>query len=300
MLVEPRRAAAAQRADRRARERHAVGLDDRLEAELLGQRVGLGDVVDRARPGRWPRAAPRPSGRRAGCGTRPPARRRASAMFATRAVLVAKRSSAGSSGSPTASHSRANRRSLPAATANGRSAAVVGLVRRDARVAVAAARRQRARRHPARALVEQRGRARSRAARPRRGGPRRCARARAAPPRCPPPRAGPQTRSTTAAPTFSGAPVGLAGDAHQPAHRLQQQVVAGQPGRALGRAEGGDRARDQPRVALAQRVAVEPPAGHQPGPEGLDQHVGARARARAPARGRPRRRGRARPSACCG
>ena len=28
--------------------------------------------------------------------------------------------------------------------------------------------------------------------------------------------------------------LGLAGDAHQPAHRLQQQVVAGQPGRALG------------------------------------------------------------------
>ena len=43
-----------------------------------------------------------------------------------------------------------------------------------------------------------------------------------------------------------------------------------------------------------------PHAGHQPGPEGLDQHVGAPRRARAPARGRPRRRGRARPSACCG
>ena len=44
-------------------------------------------------------------------------------MCATRAVLEAKRSSVGRSGSPIASHSRANRRSLPHATAIPRSAA---------------------------------------------------------------------------------------------------------------------------------------------------------------------------------
>ena len=70
-------------------------------------------------------------------------------------------------------------------------------------------------------------------------------------------------------------PVGLAGDAHEPAHRLQQQVVAGQARGALGGAERGDRARHKARVALAQRVAAEPPRGHQAGAEGLDQHVGA-------------------------
>ena len=85
----------------------------------------------------------------------------------------------------------------------------------------------------------------------------------------------PQTRSTTAAPTFSGGPSVLARDAHEAAHRLQQEVVAGQPRARLAGAEGGDRARDEPRVARAQRVAVEPPARHQPGTEGLEQHVGA-------------------------
>ena len=90
-------------------------------------------------------------------------------------------------------------------------------------------------RHPGRALVEQRRRARSPSARPRRGGRGRCARARPARPGCPSTASRPQTRSTTAAPTFSGRPSGLAGDAHQPAHRLQQEVVAGQPARRARR-----------------------------------------------------------------
>ena len=93
----------------------------------------------------------------------------------------------------------------------------------------------------------------------------------------------------------------LAGDAHQPAHRLEQEVVAGQAPRLVaGGPEGGDRAGDEPRVARAERVAVEAPARHQPGAEGLDQHVGPQRRAGARARRRRRRRGRARARACCG
>ncbi len=93
------------------------------EAELLGQRVGLGDVVDR--PDRDVGGAqqldPVRGRLRAEHGLE--RARRARRCCATRALLVAKRSSAGRSGSPTASHRRANSRSLPTATANGRSAA---------------------------------------------------------------------------------------------------------------------------------------------------------------------------------
>ena len=58
------RRALAVEAQRRPGERDAVGLGDRLQAELLGERAGLGDVVDR--PGRdaGRAQAPRPSGRR--------------------------------------------------------------------------------------------------------------------------------------------------------------------------------------------------------------------------------------------
>ena len=88
----------------------------------------------------------------------------------------------------------------------------------------------------------------------------------------------PQTRSTTAVPAFSGRPSGSPVTAHQPAHRLQQEVVAGQRGRLVRRrAERGHRAGHEPRVDRAQRVAVEPPGRDQPRAEGLDQHVGPRA-----------------------
>ena len=77
-------------------------------------------------------------------------------------------------------------------------------------------------------------------------------------------------------PGLQRAPVRLARDRHQPAHGLQQEVVAGQRGGLVGgRAERGHRAGDEPGVVLAQRVAVEAPGADQPGPEGLDQHVGA-------------------------
>ena len=72
-------------------------------------------------------------------------------------------------------------------------------------------------------------------------------------------------------------PVLLAGDAHQAAHRLREEVVAGQRARLVRPGpERRHRARHQARVGRAQRLAVQAPARHQPRPEGLDQHVGAR------------------------
>ena len=97
-------------------------------------------------------------------------------------------------------------------------------------------------------------------------------------------------------------PVRLAGDGHQPAHRLQQEVVAGQPRPPRPRsAERGHRAGDEARVAA--RAACR-----RRGPRRRSARAGrtrssrrrAAAERRAPARGRPGPRGRARSSACCG
>ena len=95
--------------------------------------------------------------------------------------------------------------------------------------------------------------------------------------------------------------VGLARDVHQPAHRLQQEVVAGQRAARLAGAERGHRARHQARVALLaatrRRRGPSPPSARG----GRTRRARRRAaRACARARGRPRRPGRARPSACCG
>src|SRR3546814_13617258 len=49
----------------------------------------------------------------------------------------------------------------------------------------------------------------------------------------------------------------LAGHAHQPAHALDQEVVAGARGIGPGLAEAGDRAVDQPRIDLRQAVVIE-------------------------------------------
>ena len=109
----------------------------------------------------------------------------------------------------------------------------------------------------------------------------------------------PHTRSTTAAPTLTGWPVGLAGHAHEPAHRLQQQVVAGQPGRAL----------DEPKAVIEHDTSrglrsrsVSPSSPQEAISPGRNDSISTSARApssRASSRS-PRRRGRARPSACCG
>src|SRR5207302_865383 len=71
-------------------------------------------------------------------------------------------------------------------------------------------------------------------------------------------------------------PVGLAGDRHQPALRLHDEVVS----RALGGpvpAEAGDRAVDDGRVALVdrRRAQTEPLSGAWP--EVLEHDVGTRA-----------------------
>ena len=70
-------------------------------------------------------------------------------------------------------------------------------------------------------------------------------------------------------------PVGLARDRHQPAHRLQQEVVAGERGGALARAERADRAVDDARVAGRDVVVAEAEAVDRARPERLDDDVGA-------------------------
>ncbi len=70
-------------------------------------------------------------------------------------------------------------------------------------------------------------------------------------------------------------PVGLAGDRHEPAHRLQQQVVAGQRRGPLARAEGADRAVHDAGVGARDLVVAEAEAVAGARPEGLDDDVGA-------------------------
>ena len=84
-------------------------------------------------------------------------------------------------------------------------------------------------------------------------------------------------------------PVGLAGDRHQPAHRLQQQVVAGQRGGPLARAEGADRAVHDAGVGARDLVVAEaePVAGARAGRTRPRRRRGRPARAPAPGRPGP-------------
>ena len=116
------RGAFAVDAQRRADQRDAVDHLDGLHAELVGEGEGLVDLVDRAGGDLGLAQERRASARRAAGAARPPARRRTRRRGRSRAVLVAKRSSEASSGSPTTAQSRANMRSLPTAMASGRSA----------------------------------------------------------------------------------------------------------------------------------------------------------------------------------
>ena len=70
-------------------------------------------------------------------------------------------------------------------------------------------------------------------------------------------------------------PVRLAGDVHDPAHPLRDQVEAAAPGMGPVIAEAGELGIDEARVDLAQILEAEPGARHHRRPIILDQHVDA-------------------------
>ena len=252
----PRRAAAA------ASAAAAAGLAHRLHAERLGERVRLGDVVDR--PGghrggaqrvdplapRGARAAPPPAA--------PRARRRAPRA---RCWSRSARRSA-SSGSPSTSHSRANSRSLPTATAIGRSAAskvsygaMLGwrLPRRCGTTPPSTQAEPWLSSDISAASISE-----TSTWRPAPG-------ARALGQRAldPDHREQPADEVDDRRAGLQRPPVLLAGDAHQPAHRLREEVVAGQRARRLAGAERGHRAGDEARVgsrAACRRRAPSAPS----------------------------------------
>src|SRR5262249_42737628 len=67
----------------------------------------------------------------------------------------------------------------------------------------------------------------------------------------------------------------LAGVSHDAAGRLDDEIHAGLLRQRSARAEGGDRAVDQPRVLGVQRLPAEAVPIHDARTEVLDQHVGA-------------------------
>ena len=67
----------------------------------------------------------------------------------------------------------------------------------------------------------------------------------------------------------------LAGDRHDPGHRLELAVEGGRRPLRPGVAEAGDGAVDQPRVEPRERLVAEPQPVHHAGPEVLPHHVGA-------------------------
>ncbi|MCY1555112.1 hypothetical protein D9M68_917440 [compost metagenome] len=67
---------------------------------------------------------------------------------------------------------------------------------------------------------------------------------------------------------------GVAGDAHQAAHALENEVIPGQGRVGAVLAEAGDRAVDQARIDLPQAVVVQPVARQRADLVVLDQHVG--------------------------
>ena len=83
----------------------------------------------------------------------------------------------------------------------------------------------------------------------------------------------PVITSKTEMPARNGWPARGAGQAHQPGHALDQEVVAGQL-RAAGGAEAADRAVDDRLVAGPDGVVVQAEAGQAAGLEVLDHDVG--------------------------
>ena len=82
----------------------------------------------------------------------------------------------------------------------------------------------------------------------------------------------PVITSNTEMPGAVGRALGVAGQAHQAGHGLDEEVVAGQV--LLGRgAEAADGAVDAAWVAGRDRLVVQAEASQAPGLEVLDEHV---------------------------
>ena len=65
-----------------------------------------------------------------------------------------------------------------------------------------------------------------------------------------------------------------AGDAHRPAHRLRDRLVALEPAIRAIAAEALDRRVDEARVEVAQHVPAQPEPVHRARPEIFQQHIG--------------------------
>ena len=198
-----------------------------------------------------------------------------SSMCSTRAALVAKRSSAGRSGSPSASHRRAN--SAVVADRDGERAVgrLEGLVRGDARVAVAPPAGRAPAEHAGGRLVEQRG---QRGVHERHLDVLAAARALAlvqrgldAGRRAQPAHEVHERRADLQRAAVRGSPVTLI----SPPMRLQQEVVAGEPAgpaRRTRRPSPSTSTRPGLRSRSVSPSSAQPV--HQAGAEVLDQHVG--------------------------
>ena len=225
-------------------------------------------------------SAVHPVGRRAGR-RRPSARiGRSADRFSTRSPLVAKRGSSARPGSPSAAHNRGHCRSDPTATAIAPSA--VSNVSYGTMFGWALPSRPGAL-PDTNAFCAWLTRLASVAPRIETST------------RWPAPAPGPASRSRpTSAPSNPTAPeqpgqdvadrhadlgraaavgVGGAGDRHQPADGLDDEVVAGPVGRRAARSVARDREVDEPRVERPQRLVVEPEPGEAIAPEVLDQDV---------------------------
>ena len=86
----------------------------------------------------------------------------------------------------------------------------------------------------------------------------------------------PDMRSAIETPTFIGSPLRLPGDAHDPAHRLDERVVGGPRGVWSRMPEPGHRAVDEPGEVVLEVVVPEAVLREGPGLEVLREDVAAR------------------------
>ncbi len=250
-----------------------VDADPCLESEAVGAREGRGQVVDGT-------AGHADGGERLEPGVRGAGAQRAverGQQFGAVGDAVRIGGEAGILGEFRKPQFGAEGRELPVVAHREGQRTVLGvhhLVRRDRRMAVAHGPRHHARGHIGRCLVGQRGQQRGEQGHlhplPRAGAVPVAQGGQDAHPRV-------QTGDDVhQGDTGLGAlAVRFAGHAHQPAHGLHQQVVAGQRGSPTG-SETGHRAVHQPGVDRPQLLVAETEALHRPGPEVLHEHVRAR------------------------